>query len=76
VTVTSKDGVYAGPTPILVKITADGAGSEYKGWDIGTADYSGKVRGTAGAIYTLTYRVTDLAGNTTTCKATIQTARY
>jgi len=69
----------------LVSVTSneadDGLGDgdlaeDVKGFTIGTADLSGEIRAErsgqgAGRVYTLSYVASDLAGNTTTCAATV-----
>lgn len=82
VTVTATDGVSAAPF-VLVSVTSNQADSglgpddvagDIQGWAAGTPDTTGQLRveryGTD-RIYTLTYLVTDTAGNTATCRTTV-----
>lgn len=51
--------------------------NDIQGWNIGTADTSGQLRGERfnskqGRTYTLTYQGADVAGNTATCTATVK----
>lgn len=62
----------------LVSVTTNqgDASSETRGFTLGTADTEGELRaarfgGGSGRVYTLTYRVTDAAGNSGTCSATV-----
>jgi hypothetical protein len=53
--------------------------NDIQGWSVGTPDTSGQLRaersGTGnGRVYTLTYQVKDVAGNTATCTATVTVA--
>jgi hypothetical protein len=53
---------------------SSGNAGDVNGWIVGKPDTGGQVRATPGASYTLVYTVTDQAGNTGTCSATVTVA--
>ena len=75
----SSDGIFSGAeTVTLAAVTTNGLGA-FQNWDIGSSDphdEQGKFQGTPNAVYTITYEVTDRAGNASECLAKVKTSSY
>jgi hypothetical protein len=69
-------GTSGSPELVSVRSSEPDSSNDIQGWDIGTADVAGLLRAERagngpGRTYTLTYQVSDQAGNTARCEAVV-----
>jgi len=75
--IAASDDTDAAPRITLLSIVSNKAraGRDVAGATLGTDDRQFAVRARPGAIYTVTYRATDAAGNSTVATATVEVRR-
>jgi len=75
VSFSSQDGALSGNETVILKSVKTNGFGAFQNWNVGTPDTQGKFAGAIGAIYTVTYQVSDPAGHKSTCSAQVKTAR-